>query len=114
MLFALMNAQNALECNDNNPFLAAIKIAKTEMRGIYTHAEAVDTLKMLSKLTGKKFRIFENGITNARIVDHYGKCVQLQYNGEWVNWFFPCSETEKKYYIFVPTLNVFMRNTSTN
>lgn len=49
-----------------------------------------------------------------RLVKKYGRTyAEGRYKGEeWHNWLFPISETEKKYYIYIPELGVWRRNTS--
>ena len=49
-----------------------------------------------------------------RIVHKYGETyAEGRYKGtEWSNWLFPISKSPKKYYIHIPELNVYRRNTS--
>ena len=49
-----------------------------------------------------------------RLVKKFGNIyAEGHYKGEeWHNWLFPISETKKKYYIYIPELGVWRRNTS--
>lgn len=49
-----------------------------------------------------------------RITHYHGNdFVEIRFNGEeWNHWLFPMSITPKKYWIYVPELKVYRRNTS--
>lgn len=49
-----------------------------------------------------------------RLIKKYGRTyAELRYKGsEWIGWLFPISVTEKKYYKYIPELEVYVRNTS--